>query len=186
MFKLLLKWNFYPRIPINYKYITKINTYENIKLIKQGKLYLIRTSDLYNIQYTYSNFIFAFINFILAWAFPEKYNIPILKDFLSYPKCTTILGMQTCSKYEEVNNIFNSLEPIISIERVRNENGESAFPLERPKTCTPIINLSEKIKGVIDDGMLKGSSEFQYCPTDIFGGIKPKDIFIKQIGDLNE
>jgi len=50
--------------------------------------------------------------------------------------------------------------------RVRNEDGESAFPLEFPKTCTPIIHESKNSKGEIQ------IAELEYCPTLGFENLK--------------
>jgi len=67
---------------------------------------------------------------------------------------------------EEINHsfskkIFEIQRIIYSEERIRNEDGESAFPLERPKTCTPIVSQSS-------DGSV---SEFEYCPSNFLYGM---------------
>ena len=47
---------------------------------------------------------------------------------------------------KEINLILATIDYIEKElnDRVRNEDGESAFPLERPKTCVPILNESTK------------------------------------------
>ena len=78
-------------------------------------------------------------------------------------------------KIKLINATIDYIEDSI-YDRIRNEDGESVFPLERPKTCTTIIK--ENINGKTE--------KLEICPTDILQGIKTRNPLTKQFGDLNE
>ena len=68
---------------------------------------------------------------------------------------------------QEIELILATLDYIedsILDNRIRNEDGESAFPLERPKTCTPIIVESHWKNSKGEDQ--SSIHEQQYCPTE--------------------